>query len=128
MWQPWAEFAVLCLSGRVSSDGKTRSFGSLAKPRGSLNRILFHAVAIGVALAQAVLCVSIALFGGFAEPPRIFGTLAARLAQAGRGADFRIQDLWLAAQAVQSRCTLLTRNAKDFQDIPVLKFVALKVS
>ena len=57
----------------------------------------------------------------------VFGILAAKLTQSGRGHDFRVQDLWLAAQAVQHRFTLLTANAKDFQDIPNLKLVAVKI-
>jgi len=36
------------------------------------------------------------------------------------------QDLWLAAQAVQRDFTLLTANAKDFQDVPDLKLVVVK--
>jgi predicted nucleic acid-binding protein len=59
------------------------------------------------------------------ETADIFGILAARLSKTGRGADFRIQDLWLAAQAVQRNFTLLTANAKDFRDIPDLKLVAV---
>ena len=55
------------------------------------------------------------------ETAEIFGELAAKLTQTGRGSDFRVQDLWLAAQAVQRELTLLTANAKDFQDIPQLK-------
>ena len=61
------------------------------------------------------------------ETGEIFGELSAKLAQAGRGADFRIQDVWLASQAVQRDFTVLTANAKDFQDIPGLKFVAVKI-
>lgn len=60
------------------------------------------------------------------ETAEVFGVLAARLSKIGRGVDFRIQDLWLAAQAVQRNFTLLTLNAKDFQDIPELKLVAVK--
>lgn len=62
--------------------------------------------------------------GGTAE---VFGVLSAKLTQAGRGADFRIQDLWIAAQAVQRDFTVLTANARDFQDVPDLKFVVVKV-
>jgi predicted nucleic acid-binding protein len=58
----------------------------------------------------------------------VFGALAAKLTQARRGADFRIQDVWLAAQAVERKFTLLTSNGKDFQDIPDLKFVVVSVS
>lgn len=57
----------------------------------------------------------------------IFGTLAGKLRQTGRGHEFRIQDLWLAAQAIQRRFTLLTANPNDFQDIPELKVVSLTV-
>ena len=55
----------------------------------------------------------------------VFGVLAAALAKAGRGHGFRVQDLWLAAQAVERRFTLLTANAKDFKDVPGLKVVAV---
>jgi len=60
-----------------------------------------------------------------AETAEVFGTLAARLAKSGRGHDFRIQDLWLAAQAVERKFALLTGNAKDFRDVPGLKFVTV---
>jgi predicted nucleic acid-binding protein len=63
-----------------------------------------------------------------AETAEVFGVLAAKLVKSGRGADFRIQDLWLAAQTVQQGFTLLTANAVDFQDIPNLKFVPIKLS
>lgn len=59
------------------------------------------------------------------ETAEVFGTLAAKLTRAGRGADFRIQDLWLAAQAVERKFTLLTANARDFKDIPDLKLSAV---
>ena len=59
------------------------------------------------------------------ETAEVFGVLAAKLVQPGRGVDFRIQDLWLAAQAVQGDLTLLTSNAKDFQDVPDLKMVVV---
>lgn len=61
------------------------------------------------------------------EIGEVFGMLAAKLTRAGRGADFRIQDLWLASQAIQRGFTVLTANAKDFRDIPGLKFVVVKV-
>jgi predicted nucleic acid-binding protein len=61
------------------------------------------------------------------EIGEVFGMIAAKLTQAGRGADFRIQDLWLAAQAIQRDFTVLTANAKDFKDVPGLKFVVVKV-
>jgi predicted nucleic acid-binding protein len=43
--------------------------------------------------------------------------------EAGRAGDHRIQDLWIAAQAVEHGHRLLTRNGKDFADIPGLQLV-----
>lgn len=61
------------------------------------------------------------------ETAEAFGTLAAALSKAGRGHRFRVQDLWLAAQAVQRKFALLTANAKDFKDIPGLRVVVVSV-
>ncbi len=61
------------------------------------------------------------------ETAEVFGMIAAKLTQTGRGADFRIQDLWLAAQAIQRDFTVLTANEKDFEDVPGLKVVFMKV-
>ncbi len=61
------------------------------------------------------------------ETAEVFGSLAAKLTQTGRGPGFRIQDLWLGAQAVQRKFTLLTANTKDFQDIPGLRMVGVEV-
>jgi len=55
----------------------------------------------------------------------IFGRLAAELAAMGRGHEFRVHDLWMASQAVQHGLSLLTRNRKDFEDIPGLDLVLL---
>lgn len=63
-----------------------------------------------------------------AETAEVFGVLAAKLTRGGRGADFRVQDLWLAAQAVQRDFTLVTANAADFTDIPDLKMVVVKLA
>lgn len=60
------------------------------------------------------------------ETAEVFGLIAAELTRSGRGTRFRVQDLWLAAQAVQRDYTLLTANAKDFADIPKLKLIAIK--
>jgi predicted nucleic acid-binding protein len=38
-----------------------------------------------------------------------------------------VNDLWLAAQAVQRDFRVLTANAKDFADMPGLQMVVLKV-
>lgn len=59
------------------------------------------------------------------ETAETFAVLAAAIRRAGRGADFRIQDLWLASQAVQRDLTLLTANPKDFEDVPGLKCIAV---
>jgi predicted nucleic acid-binding protein len=53
----------------------------------------------------------------------IFGKIAAYLLQKKRRHDHRIQDIWLASQSIQYDFSLLTRNVKDFTDIPGLKLV-----
>ena len=53
----------------------------------------------------------------------IFAQLAAVLKRRGRGASFRVQDIWLASQAIQNNFSFLTKNTKDFADIPGLKLV-----
>jgi len=61
------------------------------------------------------------------ETAERFGILAAKLKKAGRDPYVRVNDLWLAAQAVQRDFRLLTSNAKDFADIPGLQMVVLKL-
>lgn len=61
------------------------------------------------------------------ETAEVFGALAARLHAAGRGHAFRVQDLWLAAQAVERDLTLLTANFRDFEDIFNLKVVSFPI-
>jgi predicted nucleic acid-binding protein len=51
----------------------------------------------------------------------IFGSLAALLKQNGKTHRPRIQDIWLASQAIQHGFTLLTRNVRDFADITGLQ-------
>ncbi|MBI1871485.1 MAG: PIN domain-containing protein [Chlamydiae bacterium] len=58
----------------------------------------------------------------------IFGRLAAYLSQQKRGHHFRIQDLWLASQAIQQDMKILTYNEKDFSDIPGLNLILVKHS
>ena len=55
----------------------------------------------------------------------VFGRLAAELRKQGRGEQFRVMDLWLAAQAVQRRFHLLTFNERHFKDIPGLNLVIM---
>ena len=51
----------------------------------------------------------------------IFGKLAFGLVQKGRGSPVhRVQDIWLAAQAIQHKLRLITYNRKDFDDVPGL--------
>jgi predicted nucleic acid-binding protein len=56
-----------------------------------------------------------------------FGRLSARIRKAGRHPHVRINDLWLAAQAIERDCRLLTANAKDFRDIPGLQMTVVKL-
>jgi len=56
-----------------------------------------------------------------------FGVLAAGLRKAGRDPYIRVNDLWLAAQAIERDFDLLTANAKDFADVPGLRLVAMKL-
>lgn len=54
------------------------------------------------------------------ETGRIFGRLAAELAQKGRPSTHRVQDLWIASVALQHGMKVLTVNRSDFEDIPGL--------
>ena len=58
----------------------------------------------------------------------IFGSLAAQIKAAGRQHRYRVQDLWLASQALQHDCRLLTRNPHDFKDIPGLNLVLYRLA
>jgi len=57
----------------------------------------------------------------------VFGRLAAHLKSAGRKPRHRVQDLWIASQAIQHSYRLVTRNKKDFEDIPGLDMVTYKL-
>ncbi len=61
------------------------------------------------------------------ETAEVFGSLAAKLRKSGKDPHIRINDLWLAAQAIQRDFRLLTSNAKDFADVPGLQMVVLKL-
>jgi predicted nucleic acid-binding protein len=58
----------------------------------------------------------------------IFGSLAAETRAAGRQHRYRVQDLWLASQALQHTCGVLTRNRHDFEDIPGLSLVMYQLA
>jgi len=53
----------------------------------------------------------------------VFGRLAAYLRRKGKDHRYRVQDLWLSSQAIQNGLKLLTRNEKDFEDIPGLDLI-----
>lgn len=55
----------------------------------------------------------------------VFGTVAAQLKATGRGHSFRVQDVWLASQAIQHGLRLATFNRRDFEDIPGLDLAVL---
>jgi len=59
----------------------------------------------------------------------VFGDLAAALTTGNRrGHRTRVQDLWMASQAVQHGFKLLTRNPSDFDDIPGLDLLLVDLS
>ena len=53
----------------------------------------------------------------------IFGDLAFQIRKNGSRHQYRVQDLWLASQAIQHGYRFLTHNRKDFADIPGLDLV-----
>jgi hypothetical protein len=61
------------------------------------------------------------------DTAQTFGHLAARLRKTGRDPYVRVNDLWLAAQAIQHNFRILTSNAKDFADVPGLQMIVLKL-
>jgi len=54
----------------------------------------------------------------------IFGTIAAQVDARGRASQHRVQDLWIASLAIQHGHKVLTRNLRDFEDIPGLTVIA----
>jgi len=58
------------------------------------------------------------------DTANILGGLAAYIKASKRGYRYRVQDLWLASQAIQYGFRLLKQNKKDFADIPGLDLVA----
>ena len=55
----------------------------------------------------------------------VFGEIAAAVLQQGASHRHRTQDLWLAAQTIQHDLNFLTRNERDFRDIPGLRLARL---
>jgi predicted nucleic acid-binding protein len=60
-----------------------------------------------------------------AQTANAFGMLAAFLKQTGRSPRTRVNDLWIAAQAIESDFALLTTNIKDFEGLPGLRVAGL---
>ena len=56
----------------------------------------------------------------------LFGRIAAELDNRGTPSIHRIQDLWIAALALQNGFRVLTENERDFQDIPGLEVIVLR--
>ena len=54
-----------------------------------------------------------------------FGLLAAFLKQSGRSPRTRVNDLWIAAQAMENDFALLTTNIKDFAGLPGLRVASV---
>lgn len=54
-----------------------------------------------------------------------FGILAAFLKQSGRSPRTRVNDLWIAAQAIENDYALLTSNRRDFEGLPGLRVIGL---
>ncbi|HVA55827.1 MAG TPA: type II toxin-antitoxin system VapC family toxin [Gammaproteobacteria bacterium] len=55
----------------------------------------------------------------------IFGRLAAAIKAGGKHHCYRVQDLWLASQAIQHGFRFITRNERDFKDISGLELVVM---
>ena len=62
------------------------------------------------------------------ETAEVYAVISARLLKRRKSIDHRVQDLWLASQAIQRGFKLITSNSKDFADIPQLTLVVLKLS
>ena len=60
-----------------------------------------------------------------ARTASVFGLLAAFMKQSGRSPRTRVNDLWIAAQAIENDYALLTTNIKDFEGLPGLRVVGL---
>lgn len=53
----------------------------------------------------------------------VFGEISGYLLRTGKTMEHRIQDIWIAAVAIQHGYKLLTRNGKDFKDLPGLNLI-----
>jgi predicted nucleic acid-binding protein len=55
----------------------------------------------------------------------IFARLTAQLDSVGKPVLHRVHDVWIAASAIQHRYAVLTRNVKDFENIPGIRLLQL---
>ena len=53
----------------------------------------------------------------------IFGKIASDLFKKGKAVKYRVQDIWLASQAIEHNYKFLTGNIKDFKDIQGLDLI-----
>jgi len=60
-----------------------------------------------------------------AQTANAFGMLAAFMKQSGWSPRTRVNDLWIAAQAIENDFALFTTNIKDFEGLPGLRVVGL---
>ena len=60
-----------------------------------------------------------------AETAEVFGTVASDLDARGRPSTHRVQDLCIASLALQHGHKVLTRNRRDFDDIPGLTVLSI---
>jgi len=58
-----------------------------------------------------------------AQTAAAYGLLCASVKAAGRSPRPRMNDLWIAAQAIENGHTLMTFNERDFADLPGLSVV-----
>lgn len=58
-----------------------------------------------------------------AQTASAYGLLCASVKSAGRSPRPRMNDLWIAAQAIENGYTLMTLNERDFADLPGVAIV-----
>lgn len=58
-----------------------------------------------------------------AQTASAYGLLCASVKSAGRSPRPRMNDLWIAAQAIENGYTLMTLNERDFADLPGVEIV-----
>lgn len=59
------------------------------------------------------------------DTAELFGRISAALDAKGKPSTYRTHDVWIAALAVQHNLSVMTRNPRDFADIPGLTIVSL---